>query len=184
MTTVQLISCDYLKQNTSIENAVDDALLTPIIEMSQMTHIQTALGTTFYNEIQTQIADNTLTVVNEALVRDYIQPALSKWTEYESVPLLTFSMTNKSLLVRKDDNSDRSSLEELKYFRNSIRDNAEWLLKRLNRELTVNLTLYPTYATSNGLDNVPKKRRSFFNGVYISRPYDSDCTLGEDKPHN
>lgn len=183
MTKAALISTEYLKTNTSIEYSVDDALLAPIIDMSQMTHIQLALGSAFYDLLQDQIVNDNLTAVNEALIRDYIQPALAKWTEYDSVPLLAYSMTNKSLLVRTAENADRTSLEEVKWFRQSIRDNAEFLMKRLNNELQINMTLYPVWASQSSLQNVKRNSKSFFNGIYL-KGGGTDCNWGLDKPNN
>jgi len=182
MTSVFFVSCDYIKEVTAIENAVDDALITPFITITQDTVLQEILGTTYFDELQTQVAAGSLTAVNEALIRNYIQPVVAHFTFWNIIPHLQYHSSNKSIITRTSDTSTTAELNELQYFRNGIRDTAEYYKKRLVRELTVNLTKYPTYATSTGLDNVPKRRRTYFNGIYISRPYDSDCNLGLDYP--
>ena len=161
MTKVDFISTQYLKEVTSIEESVDDALLAPFIAITQDTVLQEALGSAYFNELQTQISTNTLTAVNEALIRDYIQPVIAHFTFWNVIPHIQYSVTNKSVVTRTDTASDKSVLEELKYFRNGVRDIGEYYLKRLNRELQINLVLYPTYAAQSSLQNVKRNRRSY-----------------------
>ena len=181
MIKVDFCSTQYIKDVTSIEESVDDALIAPFIAITQDTVLQEALGSAYFNELQTQISNNTLTATNEALIRDYIQPVVAHFTFWNVIPHVQYSVTNKSVVTRTADNSDKSILDELKYFRNGVRDVAEYYLKRLNRELQINLTLYPTYASQSSLQNVKRNRRSFFGGIYLKKSGD-DCTWGEDRP--
>jgi hypothetical protein len=181
MTKVDFISTQYLKDVTAIENAVDDAIIAPFITITQDTFLQECLGSDFFQELQTQIAANTLTATNEALIRDFIQPVVAHFTFWNLIPHLQYHASNASVISRNTDGNTKAELDELKYFRNGVRDTAEYYLKRLNRELQINLILYPTYAAATSLQNPQRNRRSYFNGIYL-KGKGADCYLGEDRP--
>ena len=48
----KFISTVFLKENTTIEDNVDDTKLVPFIKISQDTHIGQVLGATFYNRLK------------------------------------------------------------------------------------------------------------------------------------
>ena len=166
---VKFISTDYLKENTTIEENVDDHKLVPFIYSAQDTHIQQVLGASFYNRLKEGVVNNNLNSDEEDLLRDYIQPALAQWSFYEVYPFLNFKATNKAISKESSEWSQASELEEIKYMRQSIRDLAEFYLKRLVKFLCDYTHLFPKYQNPDSKDNLPKNSKAYFNGVYLSR---------------
>ena len=75
-TPVLFISESYLKDSTLLHENIDFKYLRPIIIMCQDIYVQPKLGSTLYDEIKTQIIGSSLTVANQTLLDDYIQPCL------------------------------------------------------------------------------------------------------------
>jgi hypothetical protein len=166
---VKFISTVFLKENTTIEDNVDDTKLVPFIYTSQDTHIQQALGTTLYNRIKEGVVNNDLNIDEEDLLRDYIQPCLAQWSFYEVYPFLNFKTTNKAVSKESSEFSQPSELDEIKYMRNAIRDLAEFYLKRLTKYLCDYSTLFPEYENPDSKENLPSNSKSYFSGLYTAR---------------
>jgi hypothetical protein len=166
---VKFISTVYLKENTTIEDNVDDTKLVPYIYSSQDTHIQQALGTNFYNRLKSGVTNNDLTTLEEDFLRDYVQPALAQWAFYEVFPFLNYKSTNKAVSKESSEFSQPSELDEIKYLRNSIRDLAEFYLRRINQYLCDFGHLFPEYQNPDPYENVVANSKSYFSGLYLHR---------------
>ena len=110
------ISIAYLKENTALQDNIDDSILSPFITKAQDTHLQQVLGTTFYEHLQSQVIADTLTSVEKLLIELYIQPMLAEWALYEVLPHINYKLTNKSVSTNNSEWSSSSQLSELKYF--------------------------------------------------------------------
>lgn len=166
---VKFISTIYLKENTTIEDNVDDTKLVPYIYSSQDTHIQQALGTNFYNRLKSGVTQNDLTILEEDFLRDYVQPCLAQWAFYEVFPFLNYKSTNKAVSKESSEFSQPSELDEIKYLRNSIRDLAEFYTRRINQYLCDYGYLFPTYQNPDPYENLPANSKSYFGGVYLHK---------------
>lgn len=175
---VKFISTIYLKENTTIEDNVDDNKLVPFVYAAQDTHIQQALGSTFYNRLRDGIVNNNLNSDEEDFLRDYVQPCLAQWVFYEVYPFLNYKATNKAVSKESSEWSQASELDEIKYMRNSIRDLAEFYLKRLNRFLCDYSELFPEYENPDSKENLVADGKSYFSGVYTGTRTGSDWALG------
>ncbi len=167
--TIKFIDVAYLKANTSIEQNVDDSKLNPYIIKANETHIQQALGSSFYNHLGLAISGGTLTANENSLITDYIQPALAEFAYYEAYPHIGVKSTNKGNVQQNSDNSISVDLAWTKYLRGAILDIAEFQLKRLNNELVLNSNLYPEYTNPSSPENLPRNSKSFFGGMYIPK---------------
>lgn len=167
--TSKFVSADYVKRNTIVELNVDETKINPIIIKSQKVYIQQVLGSSFYNHLQDAISGSTLTVNEDNLLRDYIQPALAEYVVYDLFPFLNYKATNKSIAKQSSEWSEASALDEIKYLRNSIRDMAEYLTERLAKYLCDHSSLFPLYQNPNHPQNVDKNGKVYFNGIYIPK---------------
>lgn len=166
---VKFISTIYLKENTTIEDNVDDNKLVPFIYKCQDIYLQQILGTTFFEHLKYAIVNDSLTTDEDNLIRDYIQNMVSEWTLYEALPFISNKITNKSLSQENYEFGTPSTLDDLKYLRNSIRDMAEFYSKRLNKYLCDNSSLFPVYQNPNSKENLRKNSKSYFSGIYIPK---------------
>lgn len=165
MTTINFISPKYVKDSTTIQQNVDDNIILPYIQRVQDIHLQQALGTDFFNHLKEQVKSSSLTNDEEDLLRMYVQPMLSEWTFYEVMPHLNYKFTNKAASKESSEFSQPSSLTELKYLRQSVRDMAEFYTERLNKYLCANSELFPEYVQTG--QNLNPNKKSYFSGIYI-----------------
>lgn len=166
MNTVKFISAQYLKDNTAIENNVDDTLLGNYILKAQDTHIQQVLGSGYYDYLKTQVISGSLSTQENILMRQYIQPTLAEFTFYEILPHLNYKSTNKAISQQSSEFSQPSALSDIKYLRSTVLDLAEFYLKRLTKELCSDK--YPLIGTFSD-QNLNRNNRAYFSGIYLTR---------------
>lgn len=169
MSKVKFISTTFLKENTTIESNVDDNKLVPYIYKVQDIHLQQILGSTFYDTLKNGVISGTTNADETKLIKEYIQPMIAEWTVYEVMPFLSNKLTNKAVSQESSEFSSPSSLDEIKFLRNSVRDMAEFYSQRLSKYLCDNLTLFPTYQNPDSKENVSRNSRTYFNGIYIPK---------------
>jgi hypothetical protein len=184
MAIVQFIDTDYLKQNSTIEMNVDDSKLNPMILKVQMVYLQQSLGSSFLNHLYTAVSGSTLTSAEESLIRDFIQPMVVEYTVYEVLPFLNFKATNKAISKQNSDNSTPSDLSEIKYLRSNVKDMAEFMDQRLVKFLCDNSNLFPEYLNPSHPENLPKKSKPYFTGVYIPKKGTGGLRVVDDESDN
>ena len=169
MSKVKFVSVEFIKDNSTIEDNVDNKKLVPFIYKVQDLYLQQILGTTFYNHLKDAVVNSTLTSDEENLLRDYIQPMIVEYVVYQSLPFLSNKITNKSISQENSEFSQPSGLDEIKFLRNSVRDMAEFYGKRLAKFLCDNSILFPSYNNPDDNENLRKSSKSYFTGVYIPK---------------
>lgn len=165
---VIFISEQALKDSSIINENVDMKLLLPTIKLAQEKYVLPILGTALYNELKTQITNATLTVLNETLLDDYIQPCLIWWIMAESPMPLTYKFMNKSVATRSSENANAASLNDLLKLEERFKDNAEWYSQRITNYLLENSTQYPLYLNpGNGIDTIIPKKTMYSTGMFL-----------------
>jgi len=173
---VKFVDAVYVKAASTIEFNVDDNKITPLIYKVQDLYLQQALGTTFYVHLKNavvatelQLSAGTLSQDEETLIRDYVQPMVSEYTLYEAIPLMNFNLTNKAVSQKSSEFSQPSTLDEVKYIRASVKNMAEFYLKRLTKYLCDNSNLFPVFQNPDAKENLRKDGRSYFSGIHLER---------------
>lgn len=165
---VIFISEQALKDSSIINENVDMKLLLPTIKLAQEKYVLPILGTALYNELKTQITNASLTVLNETLLDDYIQPCLIWWIMAESPMPLTYKFMNKSVATRSSENANAASLNDLLKLEERFKDNAEWYSQRITNYLLENSTQYPLYLNpGNGIDTIVPKKTMYSTGMFL-----------------
>jgi len=169
MSDILFISTDYLKQNSVINDNVDDELLTPAIIKSQDLYIERILGTDLMNRLKTDISGSAGQVAGnyKILLDDYVQKTVREWATYEATVSLNWKYTNKAISQKSSDNSEPSPLSDIAYLREQIRNTAEYYGQRITDYLCANEALFPEYRSNNNQDDIRPSSDNFFNGLYI-----------------
>ena len=142
---VYFISTTYLKDNTPVNENVDDKLLKTSIKESQEIYIRDIIGSGLYNELLTQAFASTLTQLNTTLLDTYVAPCLKYYTLTEAMLPMTFKLMNKSVASRESDNARAISVEEMTLIEGRYRDKAEYYANRLRDYLRANTNSYPLF---------------------------------------
>jgi hypothetical protein len=164
---VYFVTPDYILDRTPIEKNVDQDKIVPFIITSQDIHIQSILGSLFYDHLKDGVSANTLNNDEIYLIRNYIQPCVANWVFYESYISLNYKVTNKSVAKERSEYSEPLSLDELKYSRSAIRTTAEYYSKRLQKYMIDYNYLFPLYNQTTSKDNVIKQKDNYFNSIYM-----------------
>ena len=184
MATALLVSEQRLKQWTNLDENVRVEEITPFIIQAQDIYIQDQLGTLFYNRIKDGIIANDLNANEAAFLQDYIGPTIMQYALYLMMPGLKYKLSDKGVLSGSSENATQSTLDELKYLRQSTLDTAEFYAERLREYLLDNPGIFPQY-TNPGSDGMyPNKQKPYFSGLVVPRfysnYYDKDCENCDD----
>ena len=180
MATALLVSEQRLKQWTNLDENVRVEEITPFIIQAQDIYIQDQLGTKFYNTIKNGIINNNLTADEQTFLQDYIGPTLMQYALYLMMPGLKYKLSDKGVLSGSSENATQSTLDELKYLRQSTLDTAEFYAERLREYLIDNPGLFPDYETPGTDGMYPNKQKPYFSGLVVPRSrttnyYDEKC---------
>jgi hypothetical protein len=167
---VYFISTQYLRENTPIEDNVDDDKIAPFIIQAQDTYLQEGIGETFYNRLKEGVQNNDLNYNELAFMRNFVQPLVAQYAFYLMFPFLNYKATNKSIAKESSEFSTPSELDEIKYLRSSILDLAEFYKRRMIKWLSDFPGTFPQYDNPSARDNMPKSYQSYFNGIYMPYP--------------
>ena len=121
MSRTYLISCDYLKSHTSINNNVDNTLLNNAIWEAQTIHIQQITGSELYNKVIDLVVSGDIQLPANSdyktLLDDFLQPTIAYWAWYESIPYVSFKIVNKGVELQNSDYSNNTQLNQMEYLR-------------------------------------------------------------------
>lgn len=163
------MTADYYKRNSVVNLNVDDELIHPQIIKAQNLNIERVLGTNLFDVLISEVTSGTVSARMVTLLEDYIQPALVEWVTYSSILYFNYKITNKAVVKKSSDNSEASSLNEVNFLRQSIRDDAEYYTDRLAKYLCANEVLFPEYIEGNiNDDDITPSKKSFFGGIYLN----------------
>lgn len=146
-----LISEELLKLYSNISRNVGVDKIFPFVGLAQSFYIEEILGTPLLQELQDEIASETLTNENKALIIK-IAPCLSLYSEYLALRSLAYSITQKGLTKESSDNSQSLDDKEITTWRNEVLSNAELSKELLIKYLCNCSDLYPLWTTPNNCD--------------------------------
>ena len=173
MAYVLFISETKLKDSTAINLNVDPEILLPYVLQAQRIYIETKLGTTLYEKLESLITAGTIgNVGNEAyktLVDEYIGDCLPSWAFHMCIPYLRFKTENGNIYSKTSETGNALSTEEAQHLREEVRNNAEYFTERMIKYITNNITLFPEYNTNSGADISPDQN-AYYNGMNLERP--------------
>lgn len=159
MSKVYFIDRNYLLNNTTINLNVDDKLLNSSINMAQAIYIQDVLGTKLYNKLETLIIDGTIGGVGneyyKTLLDDYVKMCAAMWTLYKATTYIRYKIMNRGLVSQNSENSNPAELNEVIFIQNDVKENAEFLTKRITDYICANITHFPEYSQNNVGDIQP-----------------------------
>lgn len=169
MNRVYFISCNHLKEHTTINTNVDDNILNSAIWEAQTIHIQQTIGSELYRTIAKLIETGDIHQSEnqkyKMLLENYIQEPVCYWAWVEAIPYIRYKIMNKSVSGQTSDNSTPVDKSELEYLTENIRDKAQFYTQRLSDFLLEHRGEYPEYYSNRGLDDIHPSSNNYFQGV-------------------
>ena len=136
--------------------------------MVQDIYIQSILGTSLYNQLKTEIQNNTVSALNQTLLNDYLQTAIKYYCMAELTTPLTYKFMNKSVVVKNSENSTTATPEQLSQIKNYYLNHAEWYAKRIVKYLQENQSQYPLWLNGNTtIDAIQPRTNTYNTGMFL-----------------
>lgn len=167
--TVLLVSEQRLKQWTQLDDNVRMNEITPHILTAQDLYIQNACGTLLYNRIKDGIVNSDLNADETTLLKDYIGPTLMQYALYLMLPSIKYKVANQGILNGTSEETSPTTLDELKFLRQTILDTAEFYNKRLVKYFYDNPGMFPQYDAPGTDGMMPDKRNPYFSGLVTGK---------------
>lgn len=175
MANVLLVSENKIKAFTSLNKNVDIDAIRAEISIAQDIHLQTLLGTKFYNHLLDQVSPtgNTFNADELILVNDYISPYLIQIAYYEIIPALHLRSMNVGVVKAGavDGGRDGVDMETMKYLRGIQKQRADFYMMRLQDYLIIGKgqNKFPDYNTQNTEDGMlPSKSEKYNSPIYLN----------------
>ncbi len=156
------IDDNYLKSYTPLGKNLDADEIYPFVQESQDIYIQDVLGTPLYDDLTWELYSGiTYSTVERTLV-DICSKSLAYWTVYLALPHLAIKIRNIGVARTAGENTQQSTMEELKYLREEMKNLAEFWQTRVVNFLCDKSIEFPLYNAAT-------------NDIYPSiNQYDSD----------
>jgi hypothetical protein len=175
MANTLLVSENKIKAFTTINKNVDIDSIRSEIGVSQDIHLQTLLGTLFYQHLLDQVtaSGNTFNADELTLVNDYIAPFLIQVSYYEMIPHLHYRTMNVGIVKAGavDGGRDGVDIETMKYLRTVQKQRADFYKMRLQDYLIIGKGqgLFPQYLSQNTMDGMlPDKSDKYNSPIYLN----------------
>ncbi len=173
MLNILFIKRDDVTKRTPYGGNIDPDKLVPFMKTAQDKYILPVLGTVLFQKLETIIVAGTVNDVSNAayktLLDDYITDCLVYYTVVESLPFLSYNISNTGVQRHLSEQSVLPSKNEIDYLVEKALQSAQFYQERLLTYLLSYPNLYPEYYLSNGkIDNVyPNQGWSYTAGIHV-----------------
>jgi hypothetical protein len=165
MIYVALISDQFIKENTYLNNNIDPQVIRPVVRLAQEMYILPLLGTALYNKVMGLVSGSpTVTLSGDygTLLHQYIQPTELWYLISEATVPIAYRYVDKNVVRKTSDNSTPADLNEIRALKDDAKNKAEMYADRLYRYLQTNQNLYPEFTNpGTSFDTIFPKRRNF-----------------------
>jgi hypothetical protein len=173
-----LVSEQRLKEYTGLDENIRVEDITSYILNAQDIYLQNILGTKFFNRLKDGVREDDLTNDEFELLQDYVSKPLMHYSLYLMMPNIKYKIVNKGILNGASEDTTTTTLEELKYLRQSTLDTAEFYAKRLVEHLKDYPGKFAEYEVPGVFGMKPDKKTPYFSGLVTKEPrkrYKNDC---------
>ena len=135
MNKILLVSEDFVKTNSALNDNLWGKFLLPAIREAQDINLQTYLGECLYKRILGMVADNSITAsTNEsykALLDDYVQPYLLYQVQANIIPTINAKLGNIGSVVSNDEHISTLSQANIDLVQSDFQHKADFYAQRM-----------------------------------------------------
>lgn len=113
------------------------------VDIAEKIWLLPILGWDWYNELEEQVKNNTVSEANATALTEAIWPYLGFAVAYEALPSLMYHVSEVSITKGHSDNSDALDLKELTYYQQHIRNQVEVRKDFLKQWICQHLEFFP-----------------------------------------
>lgn len=168
-TVTYIVLPSVVKERMSLHDNVDDKLIYPEIKAVQDLYIMPLLGSTLFNKILNDIANNTLTGDYKDLMDNYLIMAICNYVMSELPEGLNYQFWNKGVSQKTVDNATQPTMSEMYSIVAKYKSRAEHYVNRARMYLIeYGNEKFPEYVTFvAGVDTVYPDRTSYTIPIYL-----------------
>lgn len=166
----------YLKDYTPLGKSIDIDEIFPFVSDAQDVYTQDVLGTPLYNDLVNKLYTGVTYSAIEMQLVDLCSKALSYWTIYTALPTLAIKIRNIGVARTQGENTQQSTMEELKYIREEMKNLGEFFNTRIVNFLCDNSISFPLYNAAS--DDMYPSIRQYDSDIYLEDGY-KDLTYEE-----
>lgn len=182
------IDIEYLTDMTPMGSNLDPLQVAPFILEAQDVYIQDILGTPLYDNLCYNIYINNGSPTwtsDENIIVELASKCLAYYTTYMAIPHMAIKIRNSGVVRTQADNIVQTSMEEVRYIREEVKNLGEFYSQRLINYLCDNSNKYPLYNVTgdmkptstqydcdlylDNLTNFTNEERKFLNQYYYRR---------------
>jgi hypothetical protein len=170
MATVLLVSETKVKAFTTLNQNLDQALLTSCIFIAQEVHLQPVIGTKGYDYYMNlvksvQLSGGTMSSPDRIMLDDYIAPIVIWGGYYEAIPEIWARKMNKGLQVGSSEQSNAVDIKGMQYYRDNALNKYQFYIQRLLDRVQAYSGDYPWFFSYSNLDGMPSTNQNYFAGI-------------------
>lgn len=144
-----LTTVEQLKNLTSISDTMDCALLQPHLLIAQQLYVEPILGDALYNDILAQYDAQTISGNTTTLLDEYITPAIGFASWFSAAPFLAYKTQRVGIGSQASPDTTPVTPEELSLYVARVENYMDFYLRRLQKYLDDNATLFPLYRSGD-----------------------------------
>lgn len=171
MANVLLVSEKKIKSFTNINKNVDIDAIKAEILIAQDIHLQSLLGTKFYNHLldQVTLTGNTFNSDESDLVDEYIAPFLIQVSYYEMLPHLHYRTMNRGIVEGTMESATSVDRETMMYLRGIQKQRADFYKMRLQDYLITGhgQNKFPQYLSQTTMDGMIPNKTAKYNSPIV-----------------
>lgn len=171
---VLLVSEAKIKAFTSVNFNLDPSILKPYILQAQDLWVQNYIGSSFYDELRSQVQLNTLTADNRLFLETYLSQPLMNYALWKAFPFIQNQIFNKGIMRPTSATNETIAIEDMKFLRQEIMNTAMSYIQKAINFLRERPTLYPKYQNPQLTDGdgiLPERGKISTNQITIPRYY-------------
>lgn len=143
---MELISEALFKKYSPVKDDTDIKKFTPFVIIAQQLYTDKILGDPLRVELETQIKTGTITPHNRALL-EVLAPVVANYAVYQGLPFHWASISNKGLTIRKSENSEAVSVNDVGQLRAWLLNDCIVFQKRFIDYMCKCAKNYPLWST-------------------------------------
>lgn len=190
MNNIFLISEDYIKSNSNLDNNLSGKYLQTAIKLSQDIELQSVIGTKLLEKIQQLVIDGFPENSRyKELLDDYIQPFLLYNVLSEVTIQISFKLSNFGVMRTDDEKDLATDLNNVNLIKKYYRDKADFFKKRLQDWIITHYNDFPELYTYKPLEDMYPNLYSasscgiWLGGIRSKGPYKDSLRLRYDFPN-
>ncbi len=174
MERIFLISAQDLKDYTPVNNNVDDSLLHNAIMEAQEITLQELLGTKLYKKILQLVNDDEIGLDANEKYKTLLDEHITKVVLYDAllraIPYIHYKVVNKGITTQFSTESSTTTVAEMEFLMDQIKNNKEFFATRLSRHLLANIQLYPEFMSASKIDELIPDVTPYHTSLVLEDP--------------